>query len=91
VKTVYHYRTVPQIRHVTRYRDIYRTHYVTYVNRRVSATKVQPIKRVHVVTRIHNRTVVRSAKASTVHNRGTTYAFCNNCRPGFREIWNALF
>jgi hypothetical protein len=55
--TTYIYRTVHKVSHVTRYRDVWRTHYVYRVHRYVHVTRIRPIIYVHVVTRVHHHYV----------------------------------
>ncbi len=42
-----------------RYRDITRTHYVRHINRIVTVTRLQPVVRVHMVTRVHHVLLTR--------------------------------
>ena len=65
VKTNYNYKTVQQVRHVTKYRDVTqvrhvnqvhnvtKTNYVNVVHRTVNVTRLQPVTHVNVVTRVH--------------------------------------
>ena len=68
VQTVYRYNTVQRVSNVTRYRDVNKVNYVQRVHRHVTTTQIQPIHRVSVVTRVHNRVVVRNR----VENVGRT-------------------
>jgi hypothetical protein len=42
-----------------KYRDVTRTHYVRHINRIVTVTQVQPVVRVHTVTRVHHEIIAR--------------------------------
>lgn len=54
-ETVYRYKTVRQVKNLTRVRDVHNTRYVRHVNRIVKINHVQPVVRENVVTRIHER------------------------------------
>src|ERR1700745_2364246 len=49
------HRDVRQVK----YRDVTRTHYVRHINRIVTVTQVQPVVRVHTVTRVHHQIIAR--------------------------------
>jgi hypothetical protein len=61
-ETTHVYRVIHVNKYVTRYHDVWRTRYVYRVHRIVHVTLIRPIIHVHVVTRIHYRTV------AAIHN-----------------------
>jgi hypothetical protein len=56
--TSYRYRTVQKVNNVTRYRDVQRVNYVRHINNHVSVVRIRPVIHTHVITRVHERTVV---------------------------------
>ena len=56
-ETTYTYRTVTAVKNEWAVRNVWRTRYQYRVHRVVHVTLVKPIVRVHVVDRVHYRTV----------------------------------
>ena len=55
---------------ITRHRDVYRTKYFKRIKRHVHVTRIQPIIRVHTVTRVHTKLV---GVVKPVHQYVTKY------------------
>jgi hypothetical protein len=53
----YTYKTKVVHKHVTRYRDAYRTKYFKRIKPIIHVTRIQPVVHVHKVTRVHTRLV----------------------------------
>ncbi len=66
----YTYRTVHKVSHLTRYRDVSRTHYVQRIRPIIHVTRIRPVVRLHVVTRVHHRTV---PVVHNVHRQATQW------------------
>ena len=45
--------------HRIKYEDVTRTNYVRHINRIVTVTRVQPVVRVHMATRVHHQVIAR--------------------------------
>jgi hypothetical protein len=73
VTTTYRHRTMRPVRFVTRYRDVYRTRYVTRVTYRWAGGKTRKTVSIKVATRVQNRTATRGGRA-TVAAAGPTMA-----------------
>ncbi len=74
VPPVYNYRTVNKVVNRTQFRDVQRTHYVHRTRHIFNVTRVQPIVRVHTVTRVLARSLdhprCRGRQAAQVLARG---------------------
>ena len=53
----YTYKTKKVHKHITRYRDVHRTKYVTRIKPIIHVTRIQPVIHVRKVTRVHTRLV----------------------------------
>ncbi len=66
----YVYKTKHVHKHITRYRDVSRTHYVHRVHRIVHVLRIRPIVHVSIVTRVHHHNV---AVVHTKHQHVTQW------------------
>jgi hypothetical protein len=53
----YTHKTKTVHKHITRYRDVHRTHYVKRIKPIIHVTRIQPVIHVRKVTRVHTRIV----------------------------------
>ena len=89
VPPTYMYKTSNKVTHVTRYRDVSRTHYVYRPHRIIHVTQIRPIVYIHSVTRVHHHTVgivrpvyqheTRYLPTRTVYSSSVTNTYSCSC------------
>jgi hypothetical protein len=83
VKPSYSSKTVYKHYHIKKYRDVWRKKHVVKIKRHYHLTKIQPIKHIHTVTRVHTKIVahvkpkhiyrVAYLKPKYIHTGSTVY------------------